>query len=126
MWSLGLELQFYLLWPFVVRLDIAMRPRLPAGTLPAVLALASFGGSLILGPDEPASFSLLPPRLWEFCIGAILAIRCRDSAPRHGTALALLGITIILGSMLLYSPRTPFPGWFALPPVIGTCICLYA
>ena len=126
MWSLGLELQFYLLWPFVVRLDIAMRRRLPAGTLPILLALASFGVSLVLGADEPASFYLLPPRLWEFCIGAILAIRCRDSVPRHGTVLASLGISIILGSMLLYSPRTPFPGWFALPPVLGAGLCLYA
>ncbi len=125
-WSLGLELQFYALWPFVMRLDVALRRHLPAGSLLVALALASFGLSLAFGSEEPFTFYLLPARLWEFCAGGILAIFSGADKPRHGTPLALVGLAIILACMAFYGPRTPFPGVFALPPVLGACLCIYA
>src|SRR5205085_4105416 len=41
------------------------------------------------------------------------------SRPAVGSGLALAGLLAIAGSVVLYDRRTPFPGLYALAPVLG-------
>ena len=67
-WSLGVEEQFYLVWPVLILLVLWGRPLAPrrVATLAATATLASFGLSVWLtGVKEPWAFFLLPSRAWE-------------------------------------------------------------
>src|SRR5205085_838673 len=82
-WSLGVEEQFYLLWPALLLLavrggaDVARR----AALLAAAVVVASFALSLHLtATNIPWAFYSLPARAWELGLGALLALA---DARRH-------------------------------------------
>lgn len=127
-WSLAVEEQFYVLFPLVV---LGLR-RLGKAALPtgiAVLAAVSLAASVVLLPSSPsATFYLLPTRLWELLLGA-LVFACppglfEDRRRREGACW--FGLALILGTILLYRPETPFPGLAAIPPCLGTALLLAA
>ncbi|MGA7206736.1 MAG: acyltransferase family protein [Specibacter sp.] len=139
-WSLSIEEQFYVFWPIVMvgLLWVAGRlakrvPRLslsPRATLIAGLAVIG-GVSLAYSIHETAvnpaaAYFVTPTRVWEFAVGALVAMIFLDrrfSGP-WATLLAWAGLAGIVVSALLYSSQTPFPGYTALLPVLGTAILL--
>jgi peptidoglycan/LPS O-acetylase OafA/YrhL len=130
-WSLGIEEQFYLFFPFALLLVLRFARRF-AGILFAVAGLASFGLSLWLAQRSPeANFYLLPPRAWELLAGALLSLnglgRPREGkAGRHWACEvgALAGLLSVVLPMALYDDTTTFPGAAALPPVAGTMLLI--
>lgn len=93
-WSLGAEVQFYLLFPFILRLP-AGRPLLLALSL--LLYLAAAWGTL---PTEPYGYRLLPGVLFIFLLGSWLYDL--HAAHRRPTVAALpLLLATLLGSALL-------------------------
>ncbi|MBO1900612.1 acyltransferase family protein [Leucobacter weissii] len=133
-WSLGIEEQFYLFWPLILLLVWRMcrgsRPVLFATT--AVITAASFVLGLWLTEwREPWAFFLLPSRAWELGVGALLALalvlwpRLREDA-RWKPWLAWLGIAAVGVTAFVYTSATPFPGWQAAVPVIGTALVILA
>src|ERR1044072_4276756 len=73
LWSLGIEEQFYILWPFVLVLLWRRRPILSWAIF--LVVLGSFGVNIYyLAHAEPSkSFYLPQARCWELLIGAALA-----------------------------------------------------
>jgi peptidoglycan/LPS O-acetylase OafA/YrhL len=133
MWSLAVEEQFYIVFPFVL-LTIVRTGR--SRWLPTALVLtifASLATSVWLQQwDASADFFLPFSRAWELALGALVAVRAgpvrRFFADRRMWArlAEFTGIALIAGSILLMDRTTPFPGWFALPPVIGTALIIAA
>lgn len=130
-WSLAVEEQFYVALPLLV---LAMgRLKLARGGMLAVLgalALASFAAALWwMGRNPSAAFYLFPLRAWEL-LGGVLAgaagWQALAARRRMREALAGAGAALILGSILLYAPDTRFPGWGAVPPVLGTLLVIVA
>lgn len=129
-WSLGIEEQFYLLFPLVLLSFrfVARRHHFPALML---LNLLSFAAAIYLARAYPlAGFYLLPARAWELGLGAALAMVHLQVAPqdrwRAGSdGLATLGLAMIVASCWLFSEDTPFPGYAALVPVVGTALLLH-
>jgi len=121
MWSLAVEEQFYFFFPLVC---LGLWRFARAWLLPAVVAgmLASFVLGVVMTPLKPeAAFYLLPTRAWELMLGATLALLVHGRTPR-GVWLQFmgpLGVVLILASVVLYSPVTAVPGWFALLPTLG-------
>lgn len=127
-WSLGVEEQFYLVFPLLVLLMIRYSPKfLILGV--ALLWIGSFGLSAVGAFDDPLStFYLAPPRAWELLLGVLLAIQPwtggGHSAVRN--LVALLGLTMIVFSVVAYSANTPFPGATALVPCVGAACIISA
>jgi hypothetical protein len=91
----------------------------------AILALfvVSLAASVWLTDTDPgAAFFVTPPRAWELMLSALLAAGAvpatRNRVAREITALA--GIGLIGLAVFAFSPETPFPGWTALVPCLGT------
>ena len=131
-WSLGIEEQFYLGFPFLM-LALFWLTRMRGCFL--VIA-AGFAFSLALSiwalEDAPLKAFYWPThRAWELATGALLSIAASNGwlerfKGRHALALALgiLGLALIGSSVLLYGPETPFPGLAALPVCLGTAMVI--
>ena len=140
-WSLGVEEQFYVVWPLLILalvwLLVRRRRASAQSVSPAALAVAltalgvlSFALSLWLTSRvQPWAFFAMPTRAWEFAIGGLLAI--------GGVALARLplavraasgwvGALLLVGSIALIDASMQFPGWAAVPPVVGTALMILA
>ncbi len=125
-WSLAVEEQFYLAFPFLLLLVFKRGRRLALITI----TLLS-GASLILSGyaahhDPPAAFFLPHYRIWELGLGAILALMPRTvRLPRVASeTIGLVGLALILFPIFSYTANTPFPGWAALPPCAGTALII--
>ncbi|MFN2375246.1 MAG: acyltransferase family protein [Candidatus Binatia bacterium] len=74
LWSLGVEEQFYLVWPALVLLLGRTRLPFPAWVLP--VAAISFAANLYAANADPAAAFFLPQfRIWELMLGGLLAHR---------------------------------------------------
>lgn len=125
-WSLGVEEQFYILFPIVLLLLLKQRLISPLRAI-VILSVISFVGSLVLMAHNPtAAFYLLPTRAWELGLGAALAIngivRGKPMALTGvtGTAIAILSLVVLCAAIVLYQPAFAFPGWYVLLPTLAT------
>ena len=140
-WSLSVEEQFYLAFPAVVAIGwlMARRRRFLQGTpyiLVGAIAALSFSLAVITSMGwTPAHAAWLVgyyspfTRGWEFAVGALLALvltKVTISSKVLGTMFGLLGAGMVAASLWVITATTPFPGWWALLPVIGTLLVLLA
>jgi len=130
-WSLGIEEQFYLLWPLLILVVDRgpHRTRRSIWILSAVTAL-SFICSVYTTMRAPTvAFYELPTRAWEFAAGGLLALMpvSRTSVgAAWAVACGIVGILAILGTSVLLKGGSAFPGWIALLPVAGAIAILFA
>lgn len=126
-WSLCVEEQFYLLWPLLLTF-LAKRGKRRAWTLGATATLfaLSLAASIVLSPRyPPASYFLLPTRMWEFLVGGAIAL-LRITWPARLPALVprAVGFAAVILTGLLLDSDVPFPGWIAAIPVFGAACVL--
>ena len=132
-WSLGVEEQFYLVWPLLIILSIRIlaarkssRPLLAALFL---ITLASAGACFTLIEKWPAfSFYMMPTRAWQFSAGAITWILTRSKKPGLvlSRSIGLAGALCLISGLFLITPSSSYPGMLALLPTLATCAWLYA
>lgn len=128
MWSLSVEEQFYLAWPFLLWLGLRRsRTRCRVRWFVMLAGAASLLAAVRYTSVTPsAAFYLSPLRAWEFAAGALLALSpVTVRASRLWIAFGvLLGTGMVLGSAVYLSPEHAFPGAAAIPVVLGTVLLL--
>jgi peptidoglycan/LPS O-acetylase OafA/YrhL len=135
-WSLSVEEQFYLLWPALLLLLVlvARRRALPRRLVLVamlVITVASFTWSVVHTASDPlAAYFSTTARAWELGVGALTALVATRLAARWSARLRGLvcasGLVAIAVACLTYSDSTPFPGYAAALPVVGSALVLLA
>ena len=126
-WSLGVEEQFYLVWPalLLTASKFCGKSRRAWIALLAVIALASFAGSLWKVAYNPKVAFYMPyTRAWELAIGGLLCF-LRPLRSRAMQVFPPLGLAAIGWSATTLSGEQPFPGFNALAPTIGAALVIY-
>jgi peptidoglycan/LPS O-acetylase OafA/YrhL len=127
LWSLGVEEQFYIVWPLMLWVAWKLRTNL---VFPVMLVgLFSFALNIwIVRFNASAAFYSPVTRFWELSAGSFLAVWCH---PKYRSSLlretsAICGALLIIAGLFVFSPATEYPGWRALAPTIGTCLLITA
>jgi len=111
-WSLGVEEQFYILFPFLIWFSgFGRQTKNGARNLFLVvgaLTIASLVGFLYLYPtNQPAAYFLMPSRFWEMASGCLIFIRFQKRASIEqflDKVPPLLVVALIVGVMYLPMP----------------------
>jgi peptidoglycan/LPS O-acetylase OafA/YrhL len=130
-WSLGVEEQFYLVWPGLILFASRSRRARPVVWILGALAAGSFACGVLATRAAPMfAFYELPARAWEFAAGGLLALPTAVASSARTRIWAvtggIVGAAMILGTVLWVKGGSGFPGWIALVPVAGTLLTLFA
>ena len=125
-WSLAVEEQFYLVWPLLILLFFTLAKylnnRKVLTYLVAAVTLTSFIFSIYLTENSPIwAFYSLPTRAWELGLGALLALLPPMKTKK---LIGLVGFVMLAISAFIFNESTPFPGFNAVLPVMGTVLLI--
>lgn len=135
-WSLGVEEQFYLVWPALIigtawlvgRLRRDTSSAAPYAVLLGVVGAASLTAAVIWTHSSPPwAFFSLPTRAWELAAGGLVALtidQWRRLPLVPATVAGWGGLALILLTCTQLGPHTPYPGTSALLPVLGTALVI--
>jgi peptidoglycan/LPS O-acetylase OafA/YrhL len=131
-WSLGVEEQFYVVYPLGLFLSLLLIPKVSIRHKVMIFTTLLIGGSLAWSihqtSADPASAYLSSlTRAWELALGGFVTagtqywLRIR----RHvGALLTWIGIGGILYAGFAYTNSTAYPGWAAVVPVVGAALII--
>lgn len=153
LWSLGIEEQFYIVWPLMLLL-VFKRGQTLFWLIVGLAAISFILNAATVRQHPAAAFYLPHARSWELLMGAVLACAVENGAPlwfdeaqshadlwlwrgvaaRLGhklervvlNARAVLGIALLASSVIFLNQHSTFPGWRALLPTFGTLLLIWA
>ncbi|NHZ79428.1 acyltransferase family protein [Massilia sp. CCM 8695] len=128
LWSLGVEEQFYILWPLILWLVFSRKLRFL--WVAGIIFVISMSANLLLVNDHPVAAFFSPlTRFWELMAGGVVAwlhLHHAQRFERHGTLLSLGGALLLGLAFWLTNAQSLFPGWWAMLPVGGACLLILA
>ncbi|MCR6658306.1 MAG: acyltransferase [Asticcacaulis sp.] len=123
-WSLGVEEQFYLVFPLLLLGLRRFSRRFLWPVLAGMALLSLIVAQMTTRPE--AAFYLPTTRAFELLIGALTvwAQGRLTLSEKTRRVLSLLGIGLLIASLIILSDRVPFPSLWALPPCLGAALLL--
>ena len=135
LWSLGVEEQFYLVFPLLI---VSLWRHRSATLVLSAIAALSFALNVVTVRYSPSFAFYLPlTRFWEFLAGTLLAydagklrefgsiIRLETNAQRDN-AISTIGMLMIFCGIFIVPADGDYPGWWALLPIVGTALIISA
>jgi len=127
-WSLAVEEQFYLIFPFVLLILSKSSMQTMNYIIFSFVLISLIAAEWIVGINPQMSFFMPFTRFWEILIGSLIAINSsyfnRIKSAFYCDFFSILGLTCILFSILTFNSETKFPGMTALIPVFGTTLVI--
>ena len=131
LWSLGIEEQFYIIWPLL--LWLAWNRKYELSALIALAILASFALSLSQSDGMGVSAFFSPfTRFWELLVGAGVALASTRSSflpiskePLSSVA-SIIAIGVLAATVLFIDQNRSYPGWWAVLPTLSTAVIIWA
>lgn len=148
-WSLSIQGQVFLVWPLLFALIAlaigavkgearARRARAVSTTVIGGITLLSFAWSVYsTAHQQQVAYFDTFARLWEFGLGALVALllpalarRSRFFDPHSGNkrglrfALSMLGVLVLVSMGALVDVAGLFPGWLALWPLLSAALVM--
>lgn len=126
LWSLGIEEQFYIIWPFALLFFLRSKYKKHFFAVFGLIGILSYVLGDFLFPHAPSfSYYMLPTRAGELLLGGILAqfIIKKENLEISKVVISMVslsGFLMIIGSLFLLSENSVFPGVRALLPTLGT------
>jgi len=134
LWSLGIEEQFYLVWPLMVW--AAWKARINALILIVLVGGISFALNIFnVHSDAVGTFYSPQTRFWELLVGSLLAyvtlhsnlqVWREASGPMVRNIQSLTGMALLVAAFALTTKMNQFPGWWALLPTVGAALIISA
>ena len=139
LWSLGVEEQFYIIWPLI--LWCAWKLRINLLKLTLICLAASFVWNLyeLYYAQSTIAFYLPQVRFWELLMGSVLAYlhlnpKSSQVPDRYlhilglakENARSIAGVTLLLLSFFFIHSQKVFPGFWALLPTLGAVLIISA
>lgn len=127
-WSLAVEEQYYIFAPILLYIVYRFLGRRWLLVLVPIL-IVSFAGAVVAASVAPtAGFYLLPTRVWELMLGAVLMLRRPPTLTNQALAevVGVIGVVLIGVGFFTIAEGDPFPSFNALYPCAGAALLIYA
>jgi len=127
-WSLSVEEQFYLVFPWLLILLWRLKRPFDLHLLVPLLLGSLFLSIWGVEYAPEAAFYFVHMRAWELLLGASLGLRLvtLPSSNSVRNVASIAGLLMILTAVHLYSPSIPFPGAYALLPCMGAALIIWS
>lgn len=143
LWSLGIEEQFYIIWPLIIYISFKLRFNLLKIIL--FFFILSFAFNIYeIHINQSSDFYLPFTRFWELNTGGILAVILSNTNSKMMTLrvkinekmfflnklggslnlLSVIGIFLLIYSYFTFSEKMAFPGFYAIIPVLGASLLI--
>jgi len=126
-WSLSAEWQFYVIYPLVL---VTMRKFMSIKAMKVAIlfgTLLGFVCSVIATNKWPIfSYYLLPTRAWEMMIGGVAYLYPFSLPEKRKRLVEWFGLILIVSSCFFITEETPWPGYSAIFPVLGSFLIIQA
>lgn len=126
-WSLGVEEQFYVVFPVLMLLLARVAAGRARPVLAGLAALSLVFAIWQTAAHADAAFYLPFARAWELLAGVLLAMwapKVRPGAIQH--AIGIAGLALILAACTVFTKDTRWPGAAAILPVLGAVLVIGA
>ena len=127
-WSLGVEEQFYLVFPILAILAFKYFRKHFLTILVCLSLLSIQFAELMEVRNSDLNFYLPFSRFWELAVGSMLAYRELYYKPSNegvaSKSLPMIGLYLIAYSILFFDGKTPHPSFHTLIPIIGVALII--
>ncbi len=127
LWSLGVEEQFYIVWPCFITL-LFWRVRNSTTLFLSLFTLCSFVfGVIMVHRNTKFAFYFPVCRFWQMSIGGLIVHQAKTINNQFiNNIMSIFGTLSILIVVWIIDEKSLFPGWWALIPTLGSGSILQA